>query len=68
MDDKSSLAKTHLGPDKEPVWWDWWSENPTEIILIVFILVFFFLLPRTGCGISQQEVGAPDVPTQAAQR
>lgn len=68
MDDKSNLAPSHLGSGKaEPVGWDWWSENPAEIILVVFILIFFFLLPRDGCGISQQEVSAPEAPAQTGQ-
>jgi len=67
MDKNSDLAQDHLGADKEPVWWDWWSENPTEIILVTFILVFFFLLPRTGCGITQVEAQAPAPADQVAQ-
>ena len=34
--------------------WDWWRENPVEIILVVFILVLFFFfesLPPQGWGI-----------------
>lgn len=32
--------------------WDWRRENPVEIILLVFTLVFFFTIPRGGCGIT----------------
>lgn len=59
MVDKRTQVHSHLGADKEPVWWDWWSENPAEVILVVFILVFFFLTPRAGCGIT------PDAEFQA---
>ena len=34
--------------------WDWWKENPREIILLAFILVLFFFvewLPPQGWGI-----------------
>lgn len=32
--------------------WDWRRENPVEIILLVFTLVFFFTAPREGCGVT----------------
>lgn len=54
MADKNK-AKSHLQSDKDPVWWDWWRENPIEIILVIFILVFFFAFPRQGCGITNAE-------------
>lgn len=67
MDEKKSLAKSHLGATKEPIWWNWWGENPAEVVLVVFILVFFFLLPRAGCGVTQVGSGAPSQATSSAQ-
>lgn len=46
--------KPYLGKDKSGLTWDWWKENPVEIILVVFILVLF-LIPRTGCGITPKD-------------
>ena len=34
--------------------WDWWGENPAEIVLVIFLLVIFFFfhaLPPQGWGI-----------------
>lgn len=56
-------APQHLQQTKRPVYWDWWQENPVEIILVVFIIVLFFALPRTGCGITEQ----PTDPSQNVQ-
>ena len=47
---------------KSPVRWDWWGESPIEIILVIFILVLFFALPRAGCGVTEQ----PSDPVQQA--
>ncbi|MFU8804772.1 MAG: hypothetical protein ACNA8W_13235 [Bradymonadaceae bacterium] len=52
-------APQHLQTRKSPVYWDWWRENPVEIILVIFIIVMFFALPRTGCGITAVDDGAP---------
>lgn len=41
--------------------WDWWGENPAEIILVVFTLAafaFFYALPSQGWGIDPN----PNVP------
>lgn len=41
--------------------WDWWGENPAEIVLVVFLLVaffFFYALPSHGWGIDPN----PNVP------
>lgn len=59
MTENTDRPKSHLQAEKDPIWWDWWSESPIEIILIVFILVLFFALPREGCGISQTEDARP---------
>ncbi|MBA2662414.1 MAG: hypothetical protein H0U74_08985 [Bradymonadaceae bacterium] len=52
-------APQHLQKKKSPFYWDWWGENPIEIVLVILIVVFFFALPRTGCGITQQNVSLP---------
>lgn len=50
MSDKNEIS--YLSNSKKTVSWDWWSESPVELILVVFIVVFFFTFPRTGCGIT----------------
>ncbi len=68
MADNEQKPTTFLHTNKEPVWWDWWSENPIEIILVIFILVLFFALPRAGCGVTNVQPtspGTPAVHTQA---
>lgn len=62
MADPQDKATNYLHTDKEPVWWDWWSENPVEVVLVIFILVLFFALPRAGCGVTNT---APTPPPTA---
>lgn len=49
----ANQAPQHIQTRKAPFYWNWWRENPVEIILVVFILVLFFTLPRAGCGITE---------------
>jgi hypothetical protein len=65
MADSKYKAKSHLQTEKDPVWWDWWSENPIEIVLVVLFLVLFFALPRQGCGVTSD---APMTPPSATQQ
>lgn len=61
MVDENKRGPQHLETKKDPVWWDWWSENPVEVVLVVLILVMFFALPRQGCGISMaDQANGPD--------
>ncbi len=55
----SDNTPQYLHKKKSVISWNWWGENPVEIILVVFIVVFFFALPRTGCGVSEQQVELP---------
>lgn len=32
--------------------WDWWSESPIEIIVVVLFLVILFAFPHKGMGIT----------------
>lgn len=41
--------------------WDWRRENPVEVVILVFGLSLFFLLPRMGCGITPKSVAASNV-------
>lgn len=46
--------------------WDWWGENPGEIVLVVFLLgafFFFYSLPSQGWGIDVN----PNVEANATQ-
>lgn len=38
------------------MYWDWWRENPTELVLLVLILAAFFLVPWQGFGVTEQDV------------
>ena len=48
--------------------WDWRRENPVELVLLVFAMAFFFMMPRGGCGITDratlaaQQASAASVP------
>lgn len=51
--------------------WDWRKENAVELILLVFLLSFFFTLPRAGCGVTdvktaQAGASAPKITTGAS--
>lgn len=58
MQDK---APQYLQKQKQRFYWDWWRENPREIVLVVFIIVLFILAPWQGCGISEQEIEPAEV-------
>lgn len=45
----------HLGEKDRRLYWDWWRENPVEIVLVLLILVLFVAVPWQGCGISEVE-------------
>ena len=47
----------HLGEKENQRIWDWWKENPGEIIVVALILVLFVVVPWQGCGVSE----APEV-------
>lgn len=57
--------KPFMGNRKETPQWDWWGENPAEIVLVAFILVLFFFihsLPPQGWGIDDNpSAAAPTV-------
>lgn len=44
------------------MYWDWQGEDPVEIVLVAFILVLFFTLPRPSCGVQGSGVSAPPQP------
>ena len=51
-----------LTPSREQgVFWDWWRENPAEIILVVFIIAVFFLVPWDGAGLTEQPIDTSDI-------
>ncbi len=55
-----------LSGEEGPIRWDWWGENPAEIVLVVFILVTFaFLvwLPPQGWGIDENPAAAGEQTT-----
>ncbi len=45
--------------------WDWRKEDAVELILLVFLLTFFFALPRAGCGVTDARTAQHD-PTVSA--
>jgi hypothetical protein len=54
---RDKAGSPHLGDEGTDFRWDWWGENPVEIILVAFILILFFTLPRMGCGIDKTNAG-----------
>lgn len=44
------------------IYWDWWRENPVELVLVILIIVLFVMVPWEGCGITEQD---PDEPVEA---
>jgi hypothetical protein len=46
--------------------WDWRKENPVEVVIVVFAISIFFLMPRQGCGITQLSAGDSNQAAQAA--
>lgn len=54
-------APQYIKRKKGPIYWDWWRESPGELVLLVFILVFFFLTPWTGCGVTPAEINPADI-------
>jgi len=51
----------HLKMFSDGFHWDWRRENPVEIIIIVFGLCIFFLMPRAGCGVTSSNVKNVDL-------
>lgn len=54
METSEKRSPQHLRLLNPGLNWDWRRENPVEIIVLVFVLSFFFFLPRAGCGITAQ--------------
>ncbi len=53
--------KPYLKGTEGSIRWDWWGENPVEIVLVVFIIVlffFFYSLPDQGWGIDENPEAA----------
>ena len=51
----------HLKQTDQSMYWDWWRENPVEIILVILIIVLFATVPWEGCGVSEQPIEASDI-------
>jgi hypothetical protein len=53
--------RPYLKGNEGSIRWDWWGENPAEIVLVIFILVLFFFiysLPSQGWGIDDNPAAA----------
>lgn len=63
-------SSSHLVRGQREIVWDWEGEDPVEIILVCFVLVLFFTLPRGGCGIdkSTKQLSGPDQGAETAQK
>lgn len=51
----------YLHRKKSSIYWDWWRENPTEIVLVIFIITLFALTPWAGCGVSEADISAAEI-------
>jgi len=49
--ERDDNSPDHLGRKGNSLYWDWRGEDPVEIVLVLFILVLFFMLPRPHCGV-----------------
>lgn len=61
--------KPFLKGDEGPLSWDWWGENPAEIILVLFIIVLFLFvhsLPPQGWGIDHDPAAGQPLQTAPA--
>lgn len=52
MEDKSAEP---VSDQKRRIYWDWWRENPVELVLVILIIVLFVMVPWQGCGITEQD-------------
>lgn len=43
--------------------WDWWSENPVELVIFVLFLSMFFAFPYKGMGITPKSEEISPAPT-----
>jgi hypothetical protein len=62
METSEKRSPQHLKLINTGLNWDWRRESPVEIILLVFVLLFFFFLPREGCGVTT--LGTGEAPAQ----
>lgn len=46
---------------KASIYWNWWRENPTEIVLVIFIITLFAFTPWTGCGVTEADIEAAEI-------
>ena len=68
MAEEEQKAPQHLHFLNSGLNWDWRKENAVELILLVFLLAFFFTLPRAGCGITDPETASKDPTIRSAQQ
>ena len=59
--DMQQQPPQHIANKKRGVYWDWWRENPVELLLVLFIIVLFMAVPWEGCGMTEQEVEADHI-------
>lgn len=67
-EEQQRRAPQHLHFLSSGLKWDWRKENAVELILLVFLLAFFFTLPRAGCGITDAETASKDPTIKSAQQ
>jgi hypothetical protein len=65
MPESPKKSKSHLSGSSSDGTDAWFREspveNPVEILLLVFIVVFFVFFPRQGCGVSIDDVNNVDI-------
>jgi hypothetical protein len=65
MPESPKNSKSHLSgssSDRDDSWFrESPVENPVEILLLIFIVVFFVFFPRQGCGVSMNDVHKVDI-------
>jgi hypothetical protein len=66
MADRDDQNKNHLTLTESKIGWDWRREDPVELILLVFFIALFLLMPREHCGLTDFDAYRPSTATTAA--
>ncbi|MFB6264914.1 MAG: hypothetical protein ABEL76_15025 [Bradymonadaceae bacterium] len=54
MPSNDEPSPDNLARGDRAIEWDWHKEDPVEVVLVAFILILFFTLPRQGCRLGVQ--------------
>jgi hypothetical protein len=52
---RNKITVKETEPNNSFLNWNWRRESPPEIVLVIFILVLFFTIPKEGCGVDKTQ-------------